>query len=257
MSKSELPPGEPKEKEKRGAAIGRRIQQRRLAMNATELGRKRGKVTLAILSEELRKHGVTASVQTLSKWELGEREDFSLREVDALAAALKCPPSALDDELFLRHGTEKELIQNIEKPNTQVMALVPFHKVGLGVDMLKQEIQKRLESGDVYWPHFQMPEGVSGFASKIEDTSMSPRMIEGRTIATFAMGVDPQPGDVILAKIGNLVLLRKFTFNDEEVVLVPENPEHRTYRYASYDDFEAKVEIIAVVVAAAHLYRKL
>jgi transcriptional regulator with XRE-family HTH domain len=142
--------------------------------------------------------GRRISPQTLSQWEHGKKRRWSQQLLEILAQALRKPPSYFTAPL----PHLLPLILTVEKTVDAAIA---------------GAVRAKRYAGTC----FKLD---GGFAMAAPDDGMEPSIKRG-DILFFARHLDPEQDDIVLARVGDALLLRRLSFVGKRIILAPTTKE--------------------------------
>jgi transcriptional regulator with XRE-family HTH domain len=218
-----------------GKIIGRNLKRARraLGMGQGEFGR--------LLAKELKRPDGPYSIQAISKWERGGRQEYDEDEVKAFAKILKRERDffvTTENEIFTGEGI-KSIVAVDDSEKTRI-PLIDFEKIAW--DVMDNLIESATEFFETSFP---LPKKKEPSAFRLPNNCMEPRIKRGSVVA-IARGLKFQPDQVVFIQIGEEKVIGTYQFEGDLIVVKPDNPKWKVHRFTAAE-WKKDVKEIGVV----------
>lgn len=122
---------------------------------------------------------------------------------------------------------------------------VPFVAAGTPIEAVEDDVQPKMQTVQRLWNTFA---GLPDYFLEVRGNSMDRAGVRSGDLVAVRRNPDPKEGDMVIARIGTEITMKRYHLGNECVELKPEstNPNHVTIRVDRGMDYE----IVGVVVGA-------
>ena len=128
---------------------------------------------------------------------------------------------------------------------------VVFVAAGTPIEAAEGDGQPKMQTMQRLWSRFAEP---PDYFLEVRGDSMDQTGIRNGDIVAVRRNPDPKEGDMVIARIGTEITMKRYHLADNCVELKPEstNPDHETIRIEQWVDYEIVGVVVGAVIGVDH-----
>ena len=128
---------------------------------------------------------------------------------------------------------------------------VAFVAAGTPIEAAEGDGQPKMQTVQRLWSRFAEP---PDYFLEVRGDSMDRTGVRNGDIVAVRRNPDPKEGDMVIARIGTEITMKRYHLADNCVELKPEstNPDHETIRIEQWVDYEIVGVVVGAVIGVHH-----